>query len=113
MRRKARCGGAHALARRAMTAAEFGSTIPVAKNYLSISGFHNWGKIMSAHTYKIIELVGSSTEGTDQAIRDAIAKAALTVKHMDWYEVAESRGNIVDGKVSHYQVTIKVGFRLE
>jgi flavin-binding protein dodecin len=68
---------------------------------------------MSAHTYKIIELIGSSAEGTDHAIREAIAKAALTVKHMDWYEVLESRGHIVDGKVSHYQVTIKVGFRLE
>lgn len=68
---------------------------------------------MSTQTYKLIELVGSSTEGTDHAIRDAIAKAALTVKHMDWYEVVESRGHIVDGKVSHYQVTIKVGFRLE
>ncbi len=68
---------------------------------------------MSAHTYKIIELVGTSAEGTDSAIRNAIAKAALTVKHMDWYEVVESRGHIVDGKVSHYQVTLKVGFRLE
>lgn len=67
---------------------------------------------MSAHTYKILELVGSSTEGTDHAVREAIAKAALTVKQMDWYEVVESRGHIVDGKVSHYQVTIKVGFRL-
>ena len=68
---------------------------------------------MSAHTYNIIELVGTSTEGSDQAIRDAIAKAALTVKHMDWYEVVESRGHIADGKVAHFQVTIKVGFRLE
>jgi flavin-binding protein dodecin len=68
---------------------------------------------MSAHTYKLIELVGSSMNGTDEAIRDAIAKAALTVKHMDWFEVVETRGHIVDGKISHYQVTIKVGFRLE
>ena len=68
---------------------------------------------MSAHTDKIIELVGSSTEGTDHAIRDAIAKAALTVKHMDWYQVIESRGHILDGKIAHYQVTLKVGFRLE
>ncbi len=68
---------------------------------------------MSVHTYKIIELVGSSSEGSDHAIRDAIGKAALTVKHIDWYEVADSRGHIVDGKVLHYQVTIKVGFRLE
>ena len=83
------------------------------KNNDSMSGYLNRGNIMSAHTYKIIELVGASTEGSDQAIRDAIAKAALTVKHMDWYEVIESRGHIVDGKVSHYQVTLKVGFRLE
>jgi flavin-binding protein dodecin len=68
---------------------------------------------MSSHTYKVIELVGSSTEGSDQAIRDAISRAALTVKHMNWFEVVESRGHIVDGKVSHFQVTIKVGFRLE
>lgn len=68
---------------------------------------------MPAHTYKVIELVGSSTEGTDQAISNAIAKAALTVKHMNWYAVTESRGHIEDGKVSHYQVTLKVGFRLE
>ncbi|MFM2435989.1 MAG: hypothetical protein RL063_1972 [Pseudomonadota bacterium] len=68
---------------------------------------------MTAHTYKIIELVGSSTNGTDEAIRNAIAKAAQTVKHMDWYEVIESRGHIVNGQIQHYQVTIKVGFRIE
>lgn len=68
---------------------------------------------MSAHTYKIIELVGSSTVGTDDAIRNAIAKAALTVKHMDWFEVVETRGHLVDGKIAHYQVTIKIGFRIE
>lgn len=68
---------------------------------------------MSAHTYKLIELVGSSTVGTDDAIRNAIAKAAQTVKHMDWFEVVETRGHIVDGKIAHYQVTIKIGFRIE
>lgn len=68
---------------------------------------------MSAHTYKLIELVGTSTVGTDDAIRNAIAKAALTVKHMDWFEVVESRGHIVNGLIAHYQVTIKVGFRIE
>lgn len=68
---------------------------------------------MSAHTYKIIELVGSSPVGTDDAIRNAIAKAALTVKHMDWFEVVETRGHLVDGKVAHFQVTIKIGFRIE
>lgn len=68
---------------------------------------------MSAHTYKLIELVGSSPVGTDDAIKNAIAKAAQTVKHMDWFEVTETRGHIVDGKIAHYQVTIKVGFRIE
>jgi dodecin len=68
---------------------------------------------MSAHTYKMIELVGSSTSGADDAIRNAIAKAAQSVRHMDWFEVVETRGHIVDGKVAHYQVTLKVGFRLE
>ncbi len=68
---------------------------------------------MTAHTYKLIELVGTSTAGSDDAIRNAIAKAALTVKHMDWFEVIGTRGHIVDGHVAHYQVTIKVGFRIE
>ena len=67
---------------------------------------------MTAHTYKIVELVGSSTIGTDDAIHNAISKAALTVKHMDWFEVVGTRGHIADGKVAHYQVTLKVGFRL-
>lgn len=65
------------------------------------------------HTYKKIELVGSSPIGTDDAIQNAIAKAATSIKHMDWFEVLETRGHIVDGKVAHYQVTIKVGFRIE
>jgi flavin-binding protein dodecin len=68
---------------------------------------------MTTHTYKLIELVGSSVNGTDDAIRNAIAKASLTIKHMDWFEVVETRGHIVDGKVAHYQVTIKVGFKIE
>lgn len=68
---------------------------------------------MTAHIYKIIELVGTSPNGTDDAIRNAIAKAALTIKHIDWFEVIETRGHIVDGKIQHYQVTIKVGFRIE
>ena len=68
---------------------------------------------MATYTYKLIELVGSSVNGTDDAIRNAIAKASLTIKHMDWFEVVETRGHIVDGKVAHYQVTIKVGFKIE
>ena len=68
---------------------------------------------MSAHTYKLIELVGSSPNSTDEAISNAITKAARIVKHMDWFEVVETRGHIIDGKIAHYQVTIKVGFRIE
>ena len=67
---------------------------------------------MSGHTYKVIELVGSSATGTDDAIRNAIAKAALSVKNMDWFEVVETRGHLVNNQVAHFQVTIKVGFRL-
>ena len=68
---------------------------------------------MSSHTYKIIELVGSSPVGTDDAIKNAIAKASLTLKHLEWFEVVETRGHIEEGKVAHFQVTIKVGFRIE
>ncbi len=68
---------------------------------------------MSAHVYKKVEIVGSSETGTDDAIRNAIARASQTLKHMDWFEVVESRGHIQNGKVAHYQVTLKVGFRLE
>jgi flavin-binding protein dodecin len=68
---------------------------------------------MSGHVYKLVELVGSSTTSTDDAIRNAIETAAKTVRHIDWFEVIETRGQVVDGKVAHYQVTLKVGFRLE
>lgn len=68
---------------------------------------------MSAHTYKIIELVDSSTISSDDAIQSAIAKAAKTLQHLNWFEVVETRGHIVDGKVAHFQVTLKVGFRIE
>ncbi|TDV59876.1 dodecin [Pseudomonas sp. LP_7_YM] len=65
------------------------------------------------HTYKLLELVGSSTTGVDDAIQNAIAQAAETVKFLEWFEVLETRGHIKDGKVEHFQVTIKVGFRLD
>ena len=68
---------------------------------------------MSDHTYKIIELVGSSPDGSDAAIRNAISRASQTIKHLDWFEVIETRGHIVDGKIAHFQVTLKAGFRLE
>ena len=68
---------------------------------------------MANHVYKMIELVGSSPTGTDDAIRNAITQASKTVRHIDWFEVVETRGQVVDGKVAHYQVKLKVGFRLE
>ena len=67
---------------------------------------------MSEHVYKMLELVGSSTTSTDDAIRNAIETAAKTVRHIDWFQVVETRGHVADGKVAHYQVTLKVGFRL-
>lgn len=66
-----------------------------------------------AHTYKIIEIVGSSTKGSDDAIRNAIADASKTVKHIAWFEVIEQRGHVQDGQVAHFQVTLKLGFRVE
>ena len=68
---------------------------------------------MTNHVYKLVELVGSSAAGTDDAIRNAIETAALTIRNIDWFEVVESRGHVQDGKVAHYQVTLKVGFRIE
>lgn len=65
------------------------------------------------HVYKMVEIVGSSATGTDDAIRNAIERAAKSIRHMDWFEVLETRGHINDGKVAHYQVKLKIGFRLE
>jgi flavin-binding protein dodecin len=65
------------------------------------------------HTYRVTEIVGSSPESVQQAIRNAIARASATLRHLDWFEVTEVRGHIVDGDVGHFQVTLKVGFRLE
>lgn len=68
---------------------------------------------MNDHTYKVVELVGSSTEGTDQAIRNAIDRASQTIRDLKWFEVTQMRGHIEDGKVGHFQVVIKAGFSLE
>jgi dodecin len=68
---------------------------------------------MSDHTYRVIDVVGTSTEGVDPAIRNAVARAARTTRHLDWFEVTEIRGHVVDGAVAHVQVGIKLGFRLE
>jgi flavin-binding protein dodecin len=68
---------------------------------------------MSDHIYKKLELTGSSTLGTDDAIKNAIAKANESIHNMDWFEVVETRGHIQGGAIAHWQVTIKVGFRLD
>lgn len=68
---------------------------------------------MTDHVYKMIELVGSSTKSSDDAIENAIAKAATTLRNLDWFEVQETRGHIVEGKVGYYQVRVKIGFRLD
>jgi dodecin len=68
---------------------------------------------MSDHVYKMVELVGSSTQGVDDAIQGAVQRASTSLRHLDWFEVSEIRGHIHDGKVAHYQVKLKVGFRLE
>ncbi len=68
---------------------------------------------MTNRTYRVTELVGTSDEGIDQAIRKGIARAAETIRHLDWFEVTEVRGQIVDGTPQHFQVGMKVGFRLE
>ncbi|MEK6551585.1 MAG: dodecin [Pseudomonadota bacterium] len=67
---------------------------------------------MSEHVYKIVELVGSSTKGSDEAVRNAIARAGKTLRNLDWFEVKEMRGHLADGKISHWQVKLAVGFRL-
>lgn len=68
---------------------------------------------MNDHVYKMIEIVGSSSTSSDDAIQKAISKAADTLHNLDWFEVMETRGHIVDGKVEHYQVKVKIGFRLD
>ena len=68
---------------------------------------------MSDHVYRVIEIVGSSTDSIDAAIRNAVARAAETTRRLDWFEVQSVRGHLEDGAVAHFQVTMKVGFRIE
>ncbi len=68
---------------------------------------------MSDRTYRITELVGTSPDSIEQAIRSGIARASATLRHIDWFEVTEIRGYVRDGALDHYQVGMKLGFRLE
>jgi flavin-binding protein dodecin len=68
---------------------------------------------MSDHTYRVTEIVGTSTDSVESAIRNGIGRAAQTLRGLDWFEVTQVRGSIVDGAVHQFQVGLKVGFRLE
>jgi flavin-binding protein dodecin len=72
----------------------------------------SWEVYMSEHIYKIVQLVGSSPHGVENAIQNAIERASKNLKHLRWFEVLETRGHIENGKVSQFQVTLKVGFTL-
>ena len=67
---------------------------------------------MIDHVYRVVEVVGSSTTGITEAITNAVGRAGQTLDNLDWFEVGEIRGHIADGQVAHYQVTVKVGFKL-
>ncbi|MER0449539.1 dodecin [Streptomyces sp. NPDC006711] len=68
---------------------------------------------MTHHTYRVSEIVGTSHEGVDQAIRNGVARASQTLRNLDWFEVTQVRGHIENGVIEHYQVGLKVGFRLD
>ena len=68
---------------------------------------------MSNHVYKLLELTGSSPIGIEDAVQSAIAKAHETVRNIHWFEVVETRGHVADGKIAHWQVSLKIGFTLE
>ena len=68
---------------------------------------------MSDHIYRVIEIVGSSPDGVDAAIRNGISRAAETIRGLDWFEVQSVRGHLENGAIGHVQVTLKVGFRME
>ena len=68
---------------------------------------------MANRTYRLTEIVGTSTDSVEDAVRNGIRRASETLRHLDWFEVGEVRGQIDDGEVRHWQVTLKIGFRLE
>ncbi|MDN3266816.1 dodecin [Streptomyces sp. MA15] len=68
---------------------------------------------MSNHTYRVTEIVGTSPDGVDAAVRNGIERASQTLRHLDWFEVTQVRGQIEEGRIAHWQVGLKVGFRLE
>jgi dodecin len=75
--------------------------------------FGRFNAVMSDHIYKKIELVGSSPDGIEDAVNNAISRAGKTIRNMRWFEVSEVRGQLENNKVAHWQVTVKVGFTLD
>jgi hypothetical protein len=69
--------------------------------------------MMTDHTYRVTEIVGTSPESVEQAIRNGIERANKTVRNLDWFQTTEIRGHLADGEIKHFQVTMKVGFRLD
>jgi flavin-binding protein dodecin len=78
-----------------------------------VPGSTNKERFMSNHVYKLLELTGSSPTSSDDAVQRAISKANESVRNIQWFEVTETRGHVKDGKIAHWQVTLKVGFTLE
>ena len=74
---------------------------------------YHYARISGDRTYRVTEIVGTSKEGLNQAITNGLTRAGETLRHLDWFEVTEIRGHIVDNQIDHYQVGLKVGFRLE
>ncbi|MFI6849791.1 dodecin family protein [Kitasatospora sp. NBC_00085] len=68
---------------------------------------------MSEHVYRVTEIVGSSTESIDAAISNGVERASRTLRNLDWFEVTQVRGHLEDGRIKHYQVGLKIGFRLD
>lgn len=68
---------------------------------------------MTDHVYRVTEIVGSSSDSVHQAIRNGVERAAKTLRHVEWFEVINTRGQVADGTVAYFQVTLKIGFRLE
>jgi flavin-binding protein dodecin len=80
---------------------------------LGVSPTPRGGHAMTEHVYKLLELTGSSSKSSDDAVQNAIAKASRTMRNMHWFQVTETRGHIEGGKIAHWQVTVKIGFTLE
>jgi len=68
---------------------------------------------MSEHVYKMVELTGSSTDSIEDAVRRAVELAARTLRHIEWFQIVDTRGHIADGRIAHWQVTVKIHFRIE